>query len=175
MGIGIPGSGKTTALKSFAERNSYKYICPDDIRFELTGNTADQTKNREVWQEAYNRIEEGLKNNETVVFDATFVDVNQRQKFISFCKDKGADKIQGVFVDTPFEIALERNQKRERNVPEYAMNRMNENLRKFLPEIHDGFDSFFVLDEDLNLVSAEMNYGENEENKVLHKEFNKII
>jgi len=32
MGIGIPGSGKTTILKEFADKNGYEYICPDDIR-----------------------------------------------------------------------------------------------------------------------------------------------
>jgi dephospho-CoA kinase len=41
IGIGVPGSGKTTALKPFAERNTYTYISPDDIRAELTGNAAD--------------------------------------------------------------------------------------------------------------------------------------
>lgn len=45
VGIGLPGSGKTTALKPFADKNSYIYICPDDIRAELTGNPADQSKN----------------------------------------------------------------------------------------------------------------------------------
>ena len=37
MGIGIPGSEKTTVLKTFAEKYNYSYICPDDIRLELTG------------------------------------------------------------------------------------------------------------------------------------------
>jgi predicted kinase len=36
LGIGLPGSGKTTALKPFAEKNGYIYISPGDIREELS-------------------------------------------------------------------------------------------------------------------------------------------
>jgi predicted kinase len=84
MGIGIPGSGKTTALKPFAEQNAYAYLCPDDIRIELTGNSADQSRNREVWAEAHKRVAHALENGETIVFDATFARDSERKNFIAF-------------------------------------------------------------------------------------------
>lgn len=156
MGIGIPGSGKTTALKPFAEQNQYVYLCPDDIRIELTGNSADQSKNREVWTKAHERVADALKNGETVVFDATFARDSERKNFISFAREHGATKIQGIVADVSFEIACERNLARDRVVPEHAMERMHQMLLDVPPEIADGFDSLFFIDEFQKLKQVEI-------------------
>jgi predicted kinase len=156
MGIGIPGSGKTTVLKGFAEKFGYTYICPDDIRKELLGNAIDQSKNREVWSEAYKFVGDALQRGETVVFDATFVTEKIRAEFINFARERGAEKIQGVYLDAPLEVAKERNSGRERVIPEYAMDRMHNNLKKEPPKINEGFDSIFTLDEQQQLARVEM-------------------
>lgn len=145
MGIGLPGSGKTTILKPFAERNSCTYICPDDIRFELLGDASDQSKNKEVWQEAYKRTKDALCKGETVVLDATFANSFERKDFIRFVREHGARTVQGAFADVPLEIAGERNRTRERVVPDYAMEEMNEMLNSVPPVIEDGFDSIFEI------------------------------
>ena len=159
MGVGIPGSGKTAVLKSFAQKNSYTYICPDEIRFALTGDSSDQTKNREVWDLAYSRTEEALKRGKSVVFDAVFAYESQRKDFIEFAKNNGAEKIQGVYIKTPLEIAKERNANRERQVPEQVVEKMNEVLESKAPNIEDGFDSIFVLDENQKMQSVELRNG----------------
>lgn len=171
MGIGVPGSGKTTVLKEFANKYNYSYICPDDIRFEMTGNSADQSKNREVWDEAYNRLKQELQIGNTVVFDATFANQKQRRDFINFSKENGAEKVQGIFLDIPLELAKERNLNRERVVPEYALDRMHKSIQKFPPELEDGLDGIFTLDEMGDLSDAEINY----ENKVVNREFGKLV
>ena len=160
MGIGIPGSGKTTALKPFAEKNAHTYICPDDIRAELTGDATDQSKNREVWQEAYRRVAESLERGETIVFDATFAKDTERKNFIQFAREHGAEKIQGVFAAVPFEVANERNKARDRVVPEYAIDRMHTMLKDKPPIIEDGFDSVFDINELQELERAEMKIGD---------------
>ncbi len=170
MGIGIPGSGKTTILKNFAEKYDYAYICPDDIRKELTGSESDQSKNNEVWTEAKKRMVEKFQDGKTVVFDATFTHAGQRKEFISFARQNGIEKIDGVFLDIPIELTKERNQMRERKVPDYALDRMNKNITDFPPEISDGFDSIFTLNEHKELVRAHM-AGEQE---TIKKEFDKI-
>lgn len=167
LGIGIPGSGKSTILKQFAEKNSYTYICPDDIRKELTGSEVDQSKNQEVWSETYKRSSESLGKGETIVLDATFTNPSQRKNFIAFVRDNGAEKIQGIFVDTPFEVAMERNSLRERKVPSHVIERMKDELNKFPPEIEDDFDSLFTLDENQELIKLEASQGEN----IVEKEF----
>jgi len=170
VGIGIPGSGKTRVLKAFAEKNGYEYICPDDLRQELTGDAKDQSRNPEVWSIAKKQLKNLLEQNESVVFDATFVDSEQRKDFLFFARSSGADKIQGVFMDIPFEVAKERNEKRERIVPEQEMERMNALLHGAPPEITDGFDSLFVLNQSGELVRAEAKGKEG----VIEKEFNQI-
>ena len=167
MGIGIPGSGKSTVLKKFSEKNGYLYICPDDIRAELTGDAGDQSKNREVWAAAYGRTSAALKDNQTIVFDATFANQNQRRDFISFAKENGADKIQGVYLDVPLSVATERNIGRERQVPDYAMERMDKNLRDFPPELADGIDTLVILNEDGELSELKLSEKEGE----IHREF----
>ena len=156
LGIGIPGAGKTTVIKSFAKKYDYAYVSPDDIREELTGNPADQSKNREVWEEAKRRAKLFLDRGTTVVIDATFANQDQRRDFVKFARVSGAEKIQGVFVDSPLEIAKERNLSRQtRNVPEHVLDRMNGMLGLNPPNIADGFDSVFTLDENQTIKNVE--------------------
>jgi len=170
MGIGIPGSGKTTILKEFADKNGYEYICPDDIRLEMTGDSSNQTKNREVWAEAYKRVEENLNKNKTSVFDATFADSYQRKSFIDFTRTHGVEKVQGVYLDIDLEIAKKRNSIRERKVPDYVLERMSKSLSDLPPEITDGFDLIVTLDEEQKLIDAEIMLNQ----KIIYKEFGKL-
>lgn len=170
LGIGIPGSGKTTVMKNFAQQYGYSYICPDDIREELTGSMIDQSKNKEVWDEAHKRMKKQLDEGKTVVFDATFTNPEQRKEFLKFAKENGAEKIQGVYLDVDLETAKERNELRERQVPNHVLERMDKSLNDFPPEIKDGFDSIFTLDNEKKIIEAEME----RENKIIHKEFGKF-
>jgi predicted kinase len=147
MGIGIPGSGKTTILKPFAESHSYVYISPDDIRAQLLGDETDQSKNVEVWREAYRRVADSLKKGKTVVFDATFAKDFERKDFIQFARRHGADKINGAFAKVSPKIAYKRNRARGRIVPLHAIERMNTMLEKAPPIVEDGFDRVFDLTE----------------------------
>lgn len=167
LGIGIPGSGKTTALKPFAEKNTYSYISPDEIREELTGSMADQSKNSEVWAESYKRVADALSAGETVVFDATFARDSERKSFISFAREHGAEKVQGVYAKVPFEVASERNSLRDRVVPSHAMARMNDMIGDNPPSLDDGFDSLFEINELQELEQAEMRH----EDKYISREF----
>lgn len=167
IGVGIPGSGKTTALLKLAQEYSYTYICPDNIRQELTGNAADQSKNREVWEEAYQRTADALKKGESIVFDATFANEGQRKDFIKFTKDNGAEKVQGIYAEATLELAKERNRNRERIVPEHAIDRMYESFQQYPPTIEDGFDSLFTIDQFQQLQHTEIR----KEDRTLSKEF----
>lgn len=155
LGIGIPGSGKTTVLQKFADTYDYAYICPDDIRAELLGDVTDQSRGDEVWKEAYQRTANALAEGKSVVFDATFTNEAARMELIQFAREHGAEKIQGVHVDTPLEVAKERNQERERVVPEHVLERMHNKLQEQQPEISEGFDTIFTLNESQELEKTE--------------------
>ena len=163
----MPGSGKTTALKPFAEANGYVYISPDDIRAEVSGDASIQVDMRQVWDLVHERTKDALMRGENVVVDATFVKDRERKKFIEFARENGATKVQGVFADVSYEVASERNKERERVVPEHAMERMNRFLVGNEPTVEDGFDSVFSINEFQELEKAEASI----EGKVATREF----
>ncbi len=147
IGIGLPGSGKTTFLKPFAEKNGYVYISPDDLRLEITGDEASQVDMDKVWDRVHKMCYDALKANQDIVVDATFSKGYERREFITFLRNYGADKIQGVFAAVPLELSDERNNARERVVPRHAMERMYADLSQEKPVVEDGFDIIFDLDE----------------------------
>lgn len=155
VGIGIPGSGKTAVLKDFAERRGYAYVCPDDIRKEVTGDASDLSKDSLVWKEAYKRVEEQLQNGNSVIFDSTFTNDKSRKEFLGLGRKWGAEKIEGVLFDIPLELAKERNQNRERKVTEEVLEWMYKGLHKVPPEIAEGFDVIVKIDAGLALSEVE--------------------
>jgi predicted kinase len=155
IGMGIPGAGKTTLLKKLAQEHHYTYVSPDVIRQELTGNEIDQTRNREVWDETYRQTYRAISRGETVVIDATFLNRDQRAEFIAFLRNHKVPKIDGVFIDAPPEVAKARNRERTRAVPEYVIDRMQEQLEAAPPTIEDGFDALFTFDEYQKLLISE--------------------
>jgi predicted ABC-type ATPase len=73
--VGPSGSGKSTWVNSILQNDNedFKFIriCPDEIRKEMTGNISDQSKNAEVWKEAFSRIKEFSKAGFSIIFDST--------------------------------------------------------------------------------------------------------
>ena len=53
----VPGSGKSTWAKKYQASHPNTYIISsDEIRFELTGQYQDFSKQKEVWEEFENRL-----------------------------------------------------------------------------------------------------------------------
>lgn len=148
-GIGIPGSGKTTSLFQYAKKHGHTYICPDDIRQEVSGDARIQANMRLVWDTAYARMREAIQKGKTVVFDATQYKPEDRRDFTQKAKGYGAADIVGVYFDVPLEVAKERNATRDRVVPDHALTRMHRMLTEFPPSEKDGFTSI-VAPQDLN-------------------------
>lgn len=150
MGVGLPGSGKTTVLKALAEKYNFAYVSPDDIRLELHGNAADQSAMDEVWKRVHEKVAEALHARKNVIVDATFYKQHERRAFIKFAKEQGAERVYGAFADVGIEIADQRNQKRSRVVPRPVLERMNRALQEHPPTTEDGFESvndFAALEE----------------------------
>jgi predicted kinase len=139
IGIGLPGSGKTTVLREIEAEHAVVYVCPDDIRLALLGDATNQEHNREVWAEAYRRIHAALDASGNVIVDATNAKLDERQDLIRHCRQK-ASHIVGVWVIAPYETCLRRNRERERRVPEFAIGCMAGWLEARPPSEADGFD-----------------------------------
>ena len=102
--IGISGSGKSTWVNS--HKDKYEVVCPDDIRRELTGNISDQSKNKEVWKEAYTRIEKLITQGKNVILDSTMVNTKSRREFSAFVKSLGVNICYNIFPVSPTEAKL---------------------------------------------------------------------
>jgi len=118
-----------------------------------------------VWEESYHLLEKYLKEGNTVVFDATFAKLSTREKCISLAHKFGADKIQGIYIDSSMEIAKDRNSNRERVVPEHIIESMHKNLNLNPPEMQEGFDSIFTLDEYHQFIKTELKTKEKNKEK----------
>lgn len=134
--MGIPGSGKSTVVKQVAATYSAVVICPDDIREELTGSAADQSRNKQVFDLAHSRLADALRGDGIVVFDATNVKRFARQNLLDISEKSGATTALLV-MDTPFDLCMERNKNRDRVVPDDAMHRMHKEFMTALNEIHN--------------------------------------
>ena len=140
---GLPASGKSTTRTELeriltSRKEKYTVVCPDDIRKELTGDTSDQTRNADVFELAYKRLRQNLRAGKSVVFDATNVDKKNRRKLIKVGKSSKSGII-ALWQDTNKSVCIQRNNNRERVVPEFVIQNMCRKFQK--PDIKEGFDS----------------------------------
>ena len=156
LGIGIPGAGKTTFLKSFADKYKYEYLCVDDMRPEKGLASVNRLVASYVtWKEIREQMKNKLKEGKTVVVDATFASSDLREEFINLARKNGAEKVQGVFLNTDSETAWKRSEERERKISRKLFDKRVSQIKDNPPLINDGFDSIFTVDEYENSLLAE--------------------
>jgi predicted kinase len=149
MPVGIPGCGKTTVLRREAERRGAVYVCPDDVRQELTGNAANQACSAEAWSIVYQRIAHNLQQGRDVVLDATNTQGELRRFVARFCRIWSNDlQLELWWFCTPFEECVRRNNNRDRVVPMEAMLRMRQQLLDDpIDMIRENYDLLVVVKE----------------------------
>ena len=84
---GLPGAGKTTFAKAFAQANNFKYISIDDCYTDLNGDETDHSNKFQAWILFYSRINLCQVMNEHVVVEAMSLDHYARHEFISWFPD----------------------------------------------------------------------------------------
>ena len=116
---GLPLSGKDTWIKNHGRTR--EIISLDDIREELGISPADGSA--KVADVATRRARELLRRKEPFIWNATNIIQETRQKLISLCADYGA-RVKVVYLEVPYEELMQRNQKRERKIPEKVLEEM---------------------------------------------------
>lgn len=147
MGIGAPGAGKSTVLSELSETTGVVCINPDQIREELTGSEADQSKNQEVWGETYRRVQDSLARGESVIVDATHAEAFRRPATIKMYRKMGAKTVLAVNFNVGLETAKKRNRGRSRVVPDYVIEKMHQSLAETPASTEEGFDEIIEIDE----------------------------
>lgn len=110
---GIPGSGKSTFAKS--QLQNALYISRDEVRYSMVAvDEAYFSKEDEVFKVFVNKINEGLAAGVDVVADATHLNSRSRAKLFSRLKiDTSKTQVIAVFMNTPYETCLRRNDRRK--------------------------------------------------------------
>jgi predicted kinase len=126
--VGIPGSGKTTLSRTLIEKG---YLClnADSIRKELWGDENDQREPETVFGKFFAQLEEAMAGGTDIVIDNTNINRRHRQPILERAAKFGYQDVQLWVLDVPVEVCLERNRKRERNVPEDIVRNMDTTIR----------------------------------------------
>ncbi len=147
IGIGIPGSGKTTILQELAATLPATYVCPDDIRAQVSGgDPANHDFEETVWALARIRALQALEAKQHVIVDATFTRKERREEFAQLMREGGATQVIGAYAQVTQETARLRNQERERSVSEHILERKFRELTEHPPTLEEGFDAIVPIE-----------------------------
>lgn len=129
---GVPASGKSTVAKKLSIcLNNTPIVSMDDIREMLFGTRKCQQQGDLVYNLAVNRIIRLFRDTDIVIFDATNRTAKARKQVIQDIQDCVDCSVYCVFVNTPLDIALDRNLNRDESiqVPPAVIRRMHETLQ----------------------------------------------
>lgn len=140
--IGISGSGKSTYANGLKTSLGAQLVETDAIRLELTGDAEDQSQNGRVFAIAKKRVSDYLSQGKNTVIDATSLSIKDRKDWIDIGKSNNAE-VRAYFIDTPVSVCKSQNNKRERKVPEWVIDKQASKL--FPPTKSEGFDSVTTI------------------------------
>jgi predicted kinase len=139
LAIGLPGSGKSSWFK----RHNITPLSSDLLRALLFDDPTEQRFQDLIFSNLRSMLKARLIARRPMNYvDATNLSPHERNGWIKLAKDYGYE-VQAVFFDVPVEVCLERNQRRERQVPEDAMRRMAGKLKQ--PTFEEGFSKITVV------------------------------
>ena len=139
LSIGLPGSGKSTWFK----RHNILPLSSDMVRILLFDDATEQRYQDLVFSTLRSMLRARLLARRPWNYlDATNLSAHERRTWIKLAHDFGYEA-HAVFFDVPPEVCMERNHRRDRNVPEDVMQRMAQKLRP--PKFEEGFAKITVV------------------------------
>jgi predicted kinase len=139
LSIGLPGSGKSTWFK----RHNILPLSSDMVRILLFDDVTEQRYQDLVFSTLRSMLRARLLARRPWNYvDATNLSPHERRSWVKLAHDFGYEA-HAVFFDVPPEVCIERNRRRERNVPEDVMLRMANKLRP--PKFEEGFAKITVV------------------------------
>lgn len=123
--IGIPGAGKSTLAEKF--KYTHCILNPDSFRKKLWGSESVQGPWGDVLMEMVAKSQS--EPDKPILIDATCLHKARRKELLNYFATKTARwGWTAIWFDCPLEVALDRNSKRARQVPEDVIRRMHSQL-----------------------------------------------
>jgi predicted kinase len=144
--IGIPGSGKSTYAAGWSSTSPGRSVVSTDaIRATLFGDASIQGSWRLVEREVERQFRQRVQISQPwtrslTLYDATNARRDQRQHMISLARSCGFTSITGIWLPISLGVALARNQRRDRRVPDSVIVQMHHDLCEAPPQLGEGFD-----------------------------------
>ena len=145
-----PGSGKSTWAKQYIAKNpNTVIISSDEIRYEITGQYPDVSKQEEVWELFEKRLVDFATrdDNADVILDA-LVDLNSlRIKYAELGKNYKRKIL--VVLYKPYNELVKNNKDRqpEKWVPDDVMQMLYNKFERPTKEVIDMYDEYIYIDK----------------------------
>ncbi|MFA6780600.1 MAG: ATP-binding protein [Bacilli bacterium] len=144
---GIPGSGKSTyAAKYLKEHPDTFIVASDEVRLELFGRVDDFSKEDVVWERFECLVREKAKMHATIIADSSATANIRRLRWAKIFRDL-FNNIELVYFDIPFEVCLERNEKRHLTIPYEDMLVMKDSFEKPSKEVIASYNQITKIKE----------------------------
>lgn len=153
---GVPASGKSTLAYNLAqhfEEQKAVVISMDAIREKWFGTRKCQDRCDEIYAQSIDDTLSAFENSDIVIYDATNRTRKTRRKLVETIQKYYDCLVYCVFMDTPLEVALERNAKRDKSiqVPPAVIRRMYEALQPPTNEEYSYEKIFEITPETLDI------------------------
>ena len=129
---GIPGSGKTTVAKQFAEKNGFRYIGIDDFYKSINGSDTIREHKFDVWMACFRAIHLAEKDRADVVVDTNAPNSLERSDFVRWFRGYSHHLI---WVCADVDLCRARNRSRSRVIPEEDMDKLIDEYKR--PDLRD--------------------------------------
>lgn len=137
--IGISGSGKSTFATELQQLiPSSVIVSTDAIRFKLYKDESIQGEWSDIEAEVIKQMQEAVKNNQVIIYDAANAERRWRMDLLMKLARLDLQWI-GWILKTSLATCKQRNQTRQRPVPEGIIERMRKTLKDFRPIEAEGF------------------------------------
>ena len=147
---GVPASGKSTVANNLAqhfEEQKAVVVSMDAIREKWFGTRKCQDRGDEVYTQSIEDVLSAFESCDIVIYDATNRTRKARRKLVETIQKYYDCLVYCVFMDTPLEVALERNANRDKSiqVPPAVIHRMFDTLEPPRAENEEYFKEIYII------------------------------
>ena len=156
---GLQASGKSTYARELVDLG-YVRVNKDDLRSMMDNGKWSKGNEKRVLRLRDEIVRDAIKSGKNVVVDDTNFEERHHDRIAALAEENGAN-FEVLFIDTPLEECIQRNEKRANKVPLSVINKMYKKyiapLREKHVEYNDNLDEAILVDVDGTLAHIDGN------------------